>query len=316
MQHFASLDDARLDGAWLTIGSFDGVHLGHQAILRQLAAGAQAAGAPAIVLTFHPHPAAVLRGRNGPYYLTAPDERAELIAQLGIDFVITQPFDRQLADQSARDFIKRLVDRLGIRHLFIGRDFALGRGREGDLPTLQRLGKEFDFTVNVIRPIRRGGEVVSSSRIRSALSQGDVATVRRLLGRPYMVNGLVVTGDGRGRTIGIPTANLDTWEGRLLPKVGVYACVARLGERTWRAVANIGLRPTFDQQSTQARLETHLLDFSGDLYGRQVALSFLAHLRDEQRFPDAHALVQQIQQDIHRSRQIIRLNHRQADRER
>ncbi len=307
MQHFASLDDACLDGTWLTIGSFDGVHRGHRAILRKLVAGAHAAGAPAAVLTFHPHPATVLRGRSGPFYLTTPAERAELLAGLGVDVVITQLFDRQLAAQSAREFVERLVGRLGMRHLYIGQDFALGRGREGDLPALRRLGKELGFVVNVMRPIRLEGQVVSSSRIRSALAEGDLRTVQRLLGRSYTVDGEVVTGDGRGRTIGIPTANLNIWEGRLLPKVGVYACTAVLDGKAWRAVANIGMRPTFDQQPGLPRLEAHLLDFSGDLYGQQVSLAFLAHLRDERRFPDAQALVEQIHQDIRRAREIIKI---------
>jgi riboflavin kinase / FMN adenylyltransferase len=308
MQHFASLDDARLEGAWLTIGSFDGVHRGHQAVLRKLVTGAHAAGAPAVVLTFHPHPAMVLRGRSGPYYLTTPGERAELLAECGVDVVVTQPFDHQVAAQSAREFVGRLVERLGLRHLCVGHDFALGRGREGDLPMLRRLGKELHYTVNVMRPIRLEGEVISSSRIRAALAEGDIATAHRLLGRPYTVGGDVVSGDGRGRTIGIPTANLQTWDGRLLPRVGVYACTAMVDGRNWRAVTNIGLRPTFDQQPGLPRMEAHLLDFSGDLYGRQVSLAFIAHLRDEQRFPDAQALVEQIHQDIHRARLIIRMN--------
>jgi riboflavin kinase/FMN adenylyltransferase len=307
MLHHTSLQDLHLQDTWLTIGSFDGVHKGHQAILHKLVAGAHAANAPAVALTFHPHPSIVLRGRSGPFYLTSPDERAELLGELGVDRVITLTFDQALASLTAHEFVQILYDHLGLRHLYVGHDFALGRGRQGDLPFLQNLGKEMGFTVNVMRPIRLGGLVVSSSRIRSALAEGDVRLARDLLGRRYQVNGEVVPGDGRGRTIGIHTANLDIPPQRCLPKSGVYACLASVGGRVWRAVANIGVRPTFENQAALPRLEAHLLDFAGDLYGKDLQVAFAARLRDEQRFPNVEALVAQIRADILKAKKLLRV---------
>jgi len=305
MQLFSSLDSTNADGAWLTIGSFDGVHRGHQEIIRQLAAGAHAHTAPAVVLTFYPHPAVVLRGSNGPFYLSSPDERAEIIGSLGVDIVIIQRFDRQLADTSARDFIMELKERLGLQQLLVGHDFTLGRKREGDVPTLRRFGEELGFEVEVSQPVLLDGQVISSSQIRSALTAGNVERALQLLGRSYRLTGEVVPGDGRGRTIGIPTANLKTWSEQLLPAVGVYACQVRIGEKVYRAATNIGVRPTFDRSTTFLHVEAHLLDFQGDLYGQKIQLDFLARLRGEQKFADVQALVTQIQEDIARTRQLV-----------
>jgi riboflavin kinase / FMN adenylyltransferase len=317
MIHLSSLDDPRLAeycrqsewqaGAWLTIGSFDGVHKGHQAILRKLVAGARQSGAPAVVLTFHPHPSVVLRGRSGPVYLTSPDERAELLSELGVDVVITQTFTRELAGQSAREYVQQLSEAVGLRHLLIGHDFALGRNREGDLPALENLGKSFGFEVNIMRPVLIAGLVVSSSRIRAVLAEGDVRSARRLLGRSYRVRGPVISGDGRGRKIGIPTANLEIPAERILPKVGVYACLACVDGQTYKAVTNIGLRPTFTGGEAQPRLEAHLMDYHGDLYGKTIQMAFLSRLRDEMRFSGVEALVTQIQADIQRARRILKL---------
>ena len=307
MLHHSSLKGLHLQGAWLTIGSFDGVHRGHQAIVRKLVAGAHAVGAPAVVLTFFPHPSIILRGRSGPFYLTSPEERATLLGQLGVDHVITLKFDKTLASQTARAFVQSLYNHLGLRHLCIGHDFALGRGREGDLPFLQNLGKELGFTINIMRPILQQGQVVSSSRTRTALLEGDVQLAKALLGRYYRVHGEVVAGDGRGRTIGIPTANLEVWPERLLPKSGVYACLACVDGQTWRAVTNIGVRPTFESQEALPRAEAHLLDYAGNLYGKTMTLCFVARLRDEQRFPGVQALVNQIQADISKAKKILRV---------
>ena len=307
MQHFQSLSDIQLPGAWLTIGSFDGVHRGHQAILRRLARGAHAAGLPAAVVTFYPHPAQVLRGRNGPFYLNSPDERAVLLGQAGIDYVLTLPFSRDTANLTARQFIQQLHERLQMRRLCIGHDFALGRGREGTLPVLRQLGAEYGFTVSITRPITLGGQPISSSRIRLALTDGDVRTARQLLGRPFALTGAVVPGDQRGRTIGIPTANLDLWPAQLTPAAGVYACLARLAGEWCKAVVNIGVRPTFEPEATQNRVEAHLLDFNQDIYDRQLTLHFIARLRDEQRFSGIQPLVAQIQADIRQARRILRL---------
>ena len=305
MQHFWSLDDVHLKNAWLTIGSFDGVHRGHQEIIRKITAGAHASGDPAVVLTFYPHPAVILGRRDGPFYLTTPEEQADLMAKMGVDVTITHPFNREVANTSARDFMQQLSDHLGLRHLCVGYDFALGHGREGNVETLQKLGKEMGYQVHILEAVQEGGLVVSSSEIRTALLAGDIELANHLLGRPYQIRGRVVHGDGRGKTIGVPTANLNIWSERLLPKSGVYVCQAEVEGSVWGAVTNIGIRPTFEDQAPERHVEAHLLDFDRDLYGEEMKLSFLLRLRDEQRFPNVGALIAQIQEDIARGRSFL-----------
>ena len=311
MQHYWTLEDVHLRGAWLTIGSFDGVHRGHQEIVRNMTAGARAVGSPAVVLTFHPHPAVVLGKRNGPMYLTTPEERAELLGKMGVDVVISHPFTLAISRMTAVEFMQIVCDHLGLRNLWVGHDFALGRGREGDVPALRRLGEKFGYEVTALPPVEIDGQVISSSLIRSLITRGDVKEAARLLGRPHRIRGRVEPGDGRGRTIGIPTANLAIWEGLVLPAAGVYTARAKIGAldgETWGAVVNIGFRPTFQTGDPVMRVEAHLLDFQDDLYGKLVQLEFLARLRDEQRFPNVDALVSQIQADIQQARKILALH--------
>ena len=302
MKHYRSLAEISLNACWLTIGSFDGVHRGHQAIISQLVRAARTAGEPAVVLTFFPHPAMVLRNRQDPLYLSTPEERAELLGALGVDVVITYPFTLQVASQTALEFMSEISRRIHPRHLLVGYDFALGRGREGNVARLQAIGTELGYTLDVISQIELEGEIVSSSQIRAALADGNVLKASRLLGRAYQVSGEVVHGDGRGRLLGIPTANLELWPFRVIPKAGVYACQAQIDGQTWKAVVNIGVRPTFDKQSTVQHIEAHVLDLDEDLYGRQMQLAFIERLRDEQRFPSVEALVEQIRQDIQHAR--------------
>ena len=298
MRHYLTLEGLSLEDTWLTVGTFDGVHRGHQEIVHQLAAGAHHLGYPAVVLTFYPHPAVVLGKRSDPFYLTTPEERAALLGEFGADIVITLPFDHQLAETSAHEFVSRLSRHLGMRYLVIGQDFALGKDREGNATRLGELGIEFGYTLEVFPPIQIDGEIVSSSRIRAALAAGDLKLVTRLLGRPFAITGQVVPGDGRGHSIGIPTANLDLWVERAIPKAGVYVSQATVNGAVWGAVTNVGVRPTFETQPVPLRVETHLLDFTGDLYGKEMRLNFLERLRDEQRFPDIQALLTQIHADI------------------
>lgn len=305
MQHYWSLDDVHLQDSWVTIGSFDGVHRGHQAIVHTLTAGAHAAGAPAVVLTFHPHPAVVLGGRQGPFYLTTPEERAAILGELGVDVVVSFPFNREVAQMTAREFMSLLSKHLKLSELWVGYDFALGRGREGTVPVLRQIGEELGYRVEQIAPIEIDGQIISSSQIRSALMEGEVEKAAQMLGRPYRIGGPVVTGDSRGRTIGIPTANLEVPNERVLPKAGVYACQAFHNGRTYQAVTNVGFRPTFENQPPTPRVEAHLLDFDQDLYGQNLDLTFNARLRDEQRFPGVEALVRQIHEDIERARTIL-----------
>jgi riboflavin kinase / FMN adenylyltransferase len=305
MHHYWSLEAVHLQNAWLTIGSFDGVHRGHQEIIRKMTAGAHTAGAPAVVLAFFPHPAVVLRKRHDLYYLTTPEERAEIMEGLNVDVVITHPFNLEIANMEARQFLLELKAHLALSHLWVGYDFALGRDREGDVPTLKRLGTELGYQLHVVKPVEVPNGYVSSSLIRKKLAEGDMNTVTQLLGRQFQIEGAVIHGDGRGKALGIPTANLEVWPERALPKEGVYVCRAHIGDESWGALANIGVRPTFEAKPVSPRVEAHLLDFDRDLYGQSICLEFIARLRDEQRFPNVQALVAQIEQDILRGREIL-----------
>jgi riboflavin kinase/FMN adenylyltransferase len=304
VQHYRSLADVSLQNAWLTIGVFDGIHRGHQAILRQLAAGAHANGAPAVLLTFDPHPAVVLAGRDLKL-LTTPDERAELASSLGLEAAITHPFDRAVSEMTAHDFMARLKDRLGLSRLLIGYDFALGKGREGNAGRLSELGRELGYSVSVVEAVSDESGVISSTEIRKLVSLGNVAAAANLLGRPYALSGPVIHGDGRGRRINIPTANLHYPESKLLPANGIYACRARLGADLFAAAANIGFNPTFTPDKRTVNVEAHILDFDRDLYGEQVTLEFIARLRDELKFDSVDALLKQIHADIEQTRGIL-----------
>jgi len=304
VQHYRSLADVSLQNAWLTIGVFDGVHRGHQAILRQLTAGAHANGAPAVLLTFDPHPAFVLAGRD-IRLLTTPDERAALAASLNVDAVITFPFDRAAANTSARDFMARLKDHLGLSHLIIGYDFALGKNREGNAERLTELGRELGYAVSVVDAVNDAGGVVSSTEIRGLVSRGDVEAAARLLGRGYALSGTVIHGDGRGRRINIPTANIHYPESKLLPANGVYACRARLGADVYAAATNVGYNLTFTPDKRTVNVEAYLLDFDRDIYGETLTLEFVSRLRDELKFDSVDALLQQIDADVEQTRRLL-----------
>lgn len=305
MRHYRSLDDVQLEDIWLTIGSFDGVHRGHQSIINSLTAGAREAGAPAVVLTFHPHPAAILRGKNLPFYLTSPDEKAEVIKSLGVDVLITHPFNRNVANKTAQQFIQELEAHLKIRHLHVGYDFAMGKNREGDFNTLQKLGEEFNFKVEKYPPVEDKDGAISSSRIRFLLGVGKVQEAARLLGRNYRIQGIVEVGDQRGRSLGFPTANMAIWSEKIIPTAGVYASWATYRGKTWGAVANIGVRPTFENAPVPPRVEAHFLDFDSDIYGEIIQLEFVSRLRDERRFPSVDALIAQIDKDSTQARKIL-----------
>ena len=307
MQHYRSLNGLHLHDTWISVGTFDGVHRGHRALLEPMAASANAAGAQAAVVTFFPHPAVVLRGLQSPYYLTSADERAALLGQAGIDVVITLEFTRELAALSAHDFVSMLSRHLGLRQLWAGVDFALGRNREGNLGMLKQIGEELGYSIHVVEPLSLGERPISSSQVRAMLAEGNVRAAGELLGRRYAVSGPVVHGDGRGHSIGIPTANIQTWEQKILPANGVYACwVMRRGERL-RAVTNVGVRPTFEDVTLRPRVEAHLLDFHQDLYGQQLELEFVEQLRPEEKFASVQALLDQIHIDIQHAAEVLEL---------
>lgn len=306
MQHFHHLYDVTLSQPSLvTVGVFDGVHRGHQTLLRQLAEHAHAEGYLAVVLTFFPHPDVVLRGIEGRYYLTTPQRRAALLGELGIDVVVSHPFNDETRQIRAATFVNKLLKHLHMKALWATPDFALGYNREGNVAFLQQQGAAKGFMVKTIDLFtdREQGEAVRSARIRAGLNNGDVQTVTELLGRPYMVEGEVVAGEQRGRKIGFPTANVAVWEQQLLPANGVYACRVRLGDEVFDAVTNIGQRPTFD--GVGVTVEAHLLDFDRDIYGEHLQVVFIERLRGEVKFPGIEALIAQINEDVVTGRRVL-----------
>jgi len=311
MQHFTSLEGVILENTWLTIGSFDGIHIGHQQLIRELNLQAHQAGAKSVVLTFYPHPAVVLRGRSGAFYITTRDEKIELLDRLDTDIVITYPFTNELSQSSARDFITFLIHHLGFRQLWVGHDFALGRGREGNVSYLTQLGEELSYKVHVMEPVKAYGRIISSSLIRNLISEGKITEANKLLGRRYRLSGEVIHGDGRGKRIGIPTANIDTGEEKLIPGAGIYACRAKILNKQWSAAVNVGTRPTFPSADRKAHVEAYILDFSGDLYSEIITLEFVERLRGEERFENIEELVKQIYIDIDQTRSIMILDERE-----
>jgi riboflavin kinase/FMN adenylyltransferase len=293
--------------SFVTIGVFDGVHRGHQQLIARMVEAAHSTGNSAAVLTFDPHPAAAL-GYDPPPLLTTAEERAKLMATLGLDLLVVPPFTETTARTSAADFVKLLIQHLGLAQLWGGPDFAFGHRREGDMPFLQRLGTERGFIVRVVEPLVWEGDLVSSSRVRAALQSGDIPQATGCLGRPYRLAGCVVPGRGEGHKIGTPTANLSLPPERLVPANGIYVCLAHTAHQgTHPAVINVGTRPTFDYNGQTVVVEAHLLDFDADLYGQTLALDFVARLRDELAFPSVEALVAQIQDDIAQARAILKI---------
>lgn len=305
MRQFSSLNDVSFGPCWLTIGSFDGVHRGHQFLIRQMVQEAHQAGVRAVVLTFYPHPGVVLHGQQGPFYLTSPEEQAELISELEVDALIILPFTREFAGQTAEEFFSMLQQHIQFQQLWIGRDFALGRNRQGDLSVLMEIGRKSGFTVKQIQAVINGGEDISSRHIRQLIMAGQVEEAARQLGRWYFVGGKIVAGDGRGNGLGFPTANLQVAEDRLLPANGVYSCLANLEGQQIPGVANVGYRPTFTDGTHQIRLEVHLLDFHRDIYGQTMRVQFVRRLRGEIQFEKVEELVSQVNQDVQITRGIF-----------
>ena len=305
MQHYSSLEEVELQNAHLTIGVFDGVHRGHQQIVRRLVYDAHAQSAPAVVLTFDPHPASVLSGQDIKY-LTTPQERAEILGGLGIDFVVTQRFTHDFSTVSAQEFMSRLKKHLGLKRLLIGYDFALGRGREGNAARLTELGREMDYSVEVIPAISDESGVISSTEIRKLVTTGKVAEAAKLLGHNYDIGGDVIHGAGRGKKINFPTANIDYPKQKIMPPNGIYACWAYLESEKFMAATNIGVNPTFTPERQIASLEAYLLDFDRDIYGEVLKLEFVARLRDELKFESVEKLIEKIYVDVEETRAILK----------
>ncbi|MFW6126207.1 MAG: bifunctional riboflavin kinase/FAD synthetase [Chloroflexota bacterium] len=297
----------------LTIGVFDGVHLGHEFLVGKLKERASAEGLASVVVTFRQHPRRVLSSRSGLTYLTSLEERVRLLESLGVDHVVTLSFTPELAALSARDFVELLRKHLRMRALVIGPDFTLGHDREGNTARLEALGEELGFSVEVVAPIVQGGQVVSSTAIRSALSEGDMGKVSRLLGRRFILAGEVVKGDRRGKNLGFPTANLAPDPEQALPPDGVYVTRAFLHESWRQAVTNIGVRPTFGEG--KRIVEVHILDLSQqDLYGEHLTIELVQRLRGETRFASADELVAQMRRDVEETRAVLRGEELPGDR--
>lgn len=297
-------------GSVVCIGAFDGLHLGHRALVRHAVARARALGVPAVVVTFEPLPREFFARDNPPPRLTLARSKVEGLLALGADHVGLLRFDAKLSAMTAEDFARTLLaGRLGAKEVWIGPEFRFGHRRGGDLALLQAMGGELGFTASEIDPVHAQGERVSSTRIREALKAGDFDTAARLLGRPYAIGGRVVRGKQLGRTLGFPTANLR------FPKTpalsGIYATwVHGVGDRPWPSVSSFGTRPTVD--GVEPLLEAHLFDFAGDLYGRHLEVEFVAKLRDELKFPDLPSLTVQMHRDADDARAILSEHQRRA----
>lgn len=292
----------------LTVGNFDGLHVGHQQILRIVSERARDRGGESAVYTFEPHPRKVLRPEGAPRLLTTLDQKLELIEAAGVDVAIVERFDADFARRSAEAFVRDVLHaRMRPEEVYVGYDFRFGHDREGSMRTLTELGPHLGISVTIVPEVTVGGRDVNSTRIRELLAEGQVAEARELLGRAYRVRGRVMPGDRRGRTLGFPTANLDP-ENEVLPAQGVYAGRLRVLEGgsagELPAVANVGRRPTF-KAAAELLVEAHLIDWSGDLYGRRVELAFEARLREERRFADVDTLKRQIDADREAARKRL-----------
>lgn len=292
-------------GTVITVGTFDGVHRGHWAVLQEIGRRARESGRRSVLVTFHPHPLKIVRPDDSPLLLTTPVEKKEILAETGLDYAVFLSFNHVLASYSPRRFVEEiLVGRLGVQELVIGYDHGFGRGRTGDVGMLEKIGEELGFAVDVVSPIRAGETPVSSSRIRSALLEGRVEEAREGLGRPYCVRGLVIRGDGRGRKLGFPTANLFVpVNGKLIPPAGVYAVRGCLKRGVFDGAIHIGPRPTFT--GSRPTIELHLLDFDEEIYGEEVRVEFIRHLREVRPFSSASALVEQLRFDVEAARAAL-----------
>jgi riboflavin kinase/FMN adenylyltransferase len=305
MQHFQDLKQISLEGSLVTIGSFDGVHIGHQQIIHSLVDQAHHAGKPAVVVTFHPHPQLVLKEEIRPYYLTMPEKRAQLLGELGVDLVLTYPFTPETSRMSPEDFISQLHEHLKFSELWVGYDFALGKDRLGTPSHLQEIGQGYKYEIHEISAYSHEGELVSSSSIRNKIRTGQIRKAAQLLGRPFEISGEVIMGEKRGKSLGFATSNLEVLPEMVDIKPGVYACRAIIRRKTYSAVTNIGYRPTFGEDLEAPRIEAHVLDFSEDLYGDCMELVFIDRLRDEMKFAKVSDLVDQISNDVKQAREIL-----------
>jgi len=296
-------------GTVVTIGTFDGIHRGHWEVLREVQRRAESQGRRSVLLTFDPHPLAIVRPEFAPPMLTTAVEKKAILAESGLDFAVFLQFSPTLAEYSPRRFVEEiLVGRLGVQELVVGYDPHFGRGRAGGTELLAQLGAELGFNVDVVGAVHGGEAAISSTRIRKAIQRGDMASARDGLGRPYSIRGLVVRGDQRGRTLGFPTANLQVAGaggvgGKLLPTPGIYAVLGTTRSRVLPGALHLGPRPTF--QGAPPTIEVHFIDFEGDLYGEDVTVEFIQYLRAVEPFDSVQALIDQMQSDVDLARRVL-----------
>jgi riboflavin kinase/FMN adenylyltransferase len=306
METLRSISDlSRLSGPlFLAIGVFDGVHLGHQAVISTSAEHARAANGTPVVVTFDPHPEKVLRPHAAPHLLTATPHKIALIRELGVAHLLIIKFDKQFAATEPEDFVHELMERSKpLREICVGHEWSFGKNRRGDLKLLNEFGARFDFGVVGIPPVTVNGELVSSTAIRQAVEAGDLAKAARMLGREYTILGSVVSGDNRGKKIGFPTANLSA-HNEQFPPDGVYFAQAKLDGVMYPGVVNLGYRPTVETGKSERILEIHLFDFERDIYGKDLEVRFIRYLRPEKKFESVEALAHQIDLDVKQAREL------------
>ena len=289
-----------------TIGAFDGIHKGHKHLIQSMVHNAKKNHAKTMVITFHPHPAVVLRAIPLPFYITSPDEKEIIFRSLGIDQIISVNFNHSMANQTPKQFLDPILDVYPITQFWLGNDFALGINRSGDITTLKEIGRSKGFSIHTFQHLEENGEKISSSKIRSWIQNGDFHQVTHALNRFYSVEGQVIHGDSRGRKLGFPTANLDIWEGKLLPSPGVYATWIEIEGIIHPSVTNVGIRPTFDNQSKLTRVETYIHNFNQDIYQNHVKLHFVERTRSEIKFESVEQLINQIQKDVLQAEEILK----------
>ena len=294
----------KLQNPVLTIGNFDGVHLGHKALFKKVRDRARRLDGKSVVMTFDPHPLEIIQPANGPAFITLHERKLKLIEACGIDIAIVVPFNTEFAQISAARFVEDiLVERIGVRAIIVGYDYRFGKNREGDLPLLEKMGEQYNFQLEVVSGIQMEGIVVSSTVIRQLIREGRVKEAARLLGRPYEISGEVVRGRERGgRLLGFPTANVRT-SSQASPKTGIYAVEVEVDDKEHLGAANLGYNPTFGD--TELSLEVHILDFDGNIYGKPIAVRFIERLRDEKRFSGPEELAVQIRKDVEKARKIL-----------
>ncbi len=287
----------------VALGNFDGIHLGHQRLIGEAVAIARRNNGTAAVLTFHPHPMAVLKPELAPPMLLDQEAKRRMMAELGVDILILLPFTLNFAQLSPEEFIKDvLVKQLNVKAIVIGYNYSFGHRGRGNPETIWKYADECCYTLSVIPPVKVGSQVVSSTLIRNKLAEGDVAAAQKLLGYYPFTEGTVVLGDRRGNTLGFPTANIDCPAGMMVPARGVYSVHVDMDGETYLGVANVGTKPTFNGSNQRINIEVHLLDFCGDIYGKKIKVKYVRRLRDERKFSSITDLVNQIQADVQSAR--------------